>query len=369
MIKAFQFRLYPDEAQRVSLAGILSEACRLYNAALQERWEAYKRERKSISYYDQTKQLTEIRAANDIGIANSTCARDALRRVDRAFKAFFRRVKRGEKPGYPRYRSARRYDSATFSNGFKVTDKLYVQGVGEIKIKLHRPLIGEIKTLTIKRDVNHWYATFVVEVQPVPLLPTGENAALDLGLTTFAKMHADGFEGASIENPRLFRLAEKKLRRLARRVARREKGSNRRRKAVQDLAKHHRKIRNQRKDFLHQHSHWLIKHFDAIAVEDLNVKGMSRGRLAKSVQDASWSAFINMLSYKAEYAGRTIVKVDPRDTTQRCLCGQRNYVTLADRRQICSTCGFVRDRDHDAAMDIYYLAFGARIVPSVANDA
>ncbi len=164
MRKTFKYRLYPSAAQQELLRGQLSEACRLYTAALQERRDAYKSHRKSLNYYDQANQLKEIRAAGDLRLANYHCCQDVLKRVDKAFQAFFRRVKTGDKAGYPRFKSHRRYDSSTFpshGDGNKLLEKhLCMQGVGDVKIKLHRPVNGKIKTVTVMREGNHWYACF-----------------------------------------------------------------------------------------------------------------------------------------------------------------------------------------------------------------
>lgn len=167
MRKTFKYRLYPTKAQAESLRVQLSEACRFYNAALQERIEAYATHRKSINYYDQAAQLTEIRAAGDLGLPNCHCAQEVLRRLDKAFKAFFERVKRKQKAGFPRFKSHRRYDSITFpshgdGNKLLPSGHLFVQGVGNIKVKLHRLVHGKIKTVSVKRQCEHWYVCFSV---------------------------------------------------------------------------------------------------------------------------------------------------------------------------------------------------------------
>ena len=240
VLKTFKYRLYPTRPQTEALMVQLSEACRLYNAALQERIEAYRTRHKSINYYDQAAQLTEIRKAGDLGLPNCHCAQDVLRRLEKAFKAFFQRIKRGQKPGFPRFKSSRRYDSITFpshgdGNKLLSSGHLFVQGVGNIKVKLHRPLHGKIKTVSVKRECEHWYVCFSVETSVQPLPETKAAVGIDLGLSSFATLSDD----AEIENPRLYRQAQKKLRRAQRRVARRKKGSKRRRKAVVLLRKIH----------------------------------------------------------------------------------------------------------------------------------
>jgi putative transposase len=361
---AYKYRLYPTKAQAEFLRGQLREACDLYNCALQERRGAWKLCRKSINYYDQANQLKAMRAEGLIGLANFSCCQDVLRRVDKTYQAFFARVKRGDKPGFPRFRSVRRYDSIAFpsyGDGCRLLDngKLRVQGAGHIKVKLHRPVEGVIKIVTVKRDVNHWYVCFSVErnVAPLPACAVG----IDVGLNTFAVLS----DGTEIDNPLHLKSGAVHLRRCQRRLARRKRGSNRRRKARVLVAKANRKIRNQRSSFHHDVSRWIVDRFGVIAVEDLNVKGLSRGMLARSVSDAGWNAFFQKLSYKAESAGRVLVNVDPRGTSQTCLCGAAVLKILADRWHDCAVCGLSAGRDHVSAQVILQRAAGTR--PSGAN--
>jgi putative transposase len=349
----FKYRLYPTQAQAQFLDGELREACSLYNAAKQERDDAWKTCRKSINYYDQANQLKAMRADGCLTLANFSCCQDVLRRVDKTYKAFYARVKRGDKPGFPRFRPARRYDSITFpsyGDGCRVLDngKLRVQGGGHIKVKLHRPIEGKVKTVTIKREAGHWFACFSVERDAAPLLVTERTIGIDVGLNSFAVLS----DGTEIANPRHYRNAEARLRRCQRKVARRKKGGKRRRKAVQLLQRAHIHVRNQRRDFHHKLSRQLVNGYGLIAVEDLNVKGLASGMLAKSVHDAGWSMFVAMLSYKAECAGRVLVRVDPRGTSQTCICGAGVPKTLADRWHDCPACGLSASRDHVSAQVI-----------------
>jgi len=360
MRKTFQYRLYPNRAQTEALTVQLSEACRLYNAALQERIEAYATHRKSINYYDQAAQLTEIRKAGDLDLPNCHCAQDVLRRLDKAFQAFFQRIKRGQKPGFPRFKSRRRYDSITFpshGDGTKLlpSGHLFVQGVGNIKAKLHRPLHGKIKTVTVRRQNEHWYVCFSVEASAHTLPESTEMVGIDLNLENFATLEEGNLEEKRIENPRFYQQAQKKLRRAQRRVARRKKRSNRRRKAVILLRKIHQHIFNQRLDHQHKWARMLVNQYGFIAVEDLNVKGLAGGMLSKQVHDASWASFIAKLAYKAEEAGRQLVKVDPRGTSQRCPCGAKVPMKLSDREHVCTACGLITTRDHASASEILRL--------------
>src|SRR5712691_9127541 len=246
MRKTYKYRLYPTAAQTAALEGQLGEACRLYNAALQERRDAYQRGGLSLNYYDQANQLKDIRTAGHLGLANFSAAQDVLRRVDRTFKAFFRRVKTGLKAGYPCFKSRRRFDSYTFpsyGDGCRLTGaRLYLQGVGHLKVKLHRPVNGDIKTVTVKREAGQWYVCFSVAYS-AQALPERETAVgLDMGVLSFATLS----DGTTIGNPRCYQKAQARLRRAQRRMARRKRGSHNRRKAVLLLQKAHAHVRNQR---------------------------------------------------------------------------------------------------------------------------
>ena len=363
---SFKYRIYPTAPQIAFLNGELKDAASLYNAALEERIGAWKICRKSINYYDQANQLKAMRADGCLTLANFSCCQDVLRRVDKTFKAFFARVKRGDKAGFPRYRSFRRYDSITFpsyGDGCRLLDtgKLRVQGAGHIKVNLHRPLEGTVKTVTVKREAGRWFACFSVERGAKPLPVSLEQVGIDVGLTTFAVMS----NGAEIENPRHYRNAEARLRRCQRKVARRKKGGNRRRKAVRLLQRANIQVRNQRADFQHKEARKIVNRFGVIAVEDLNVKGLAAGMLAKSVHDARWSMFLNFISYKAADAGRDFRPVDARGTSQTCLCGARVAKGLEDRWHACPACGLSAGRDHVSAQVILQRAVGNR--PSGAN--
>lgn len=361
IIKTFKYRIYPNREQAERLNHALSICCELYNAAIQERRDAWKLEHKSVSYFDQTLQLTKIKDVRpDVTDVNGNALENVLKRVDLAFKAFFRRVRARQSPGFPRFRSFRRYDSVTFRQIGNVLNenRLRLPKIGNVRIKLHRPLVGDIKTLTIKRDAGRWFAMFAVECPPEPLAFNPNMIGIDVGLTHFATLS----DGTAINNPRWFRAAQAKLRRTQRRVARRTKGSHRRRKAVLLLQRVHIAIRNQRADFHHKLSRKLVNENGLIAVEDLNVKGLAGGMLAKSVNDAGWSSFFQKLAYKAESAGRVLVKVNPSGTSQTCTCGATVRKTLADRWHLCLACGLSAQRDHVSAQVIL-----AKVLPSGVN--
>ena len=372
MRKTFKYRVYPTRKQVEALGGQLTQACRLYNAALQERRDAWRMARKSLNYYDQANQLKEIRAAGNLALANYSACQDVLRRVDKAFKAFFARLKQGARPGYPRFKPQSRFDSYTFPSygdgcKLKPDGKLYIQVVGGLRVKLHRPISGQIKTVTLKQEAGRWYACFSVEVTaPEPLPATGQVVGIDMGLESFAVLS----DGTVIENPRHYRETQARLRRSQRKVARRKKGSHRRHKAVHELQRVHAHVRNQRSDFHHKVSRNLVNSHDLIAVEDLNIKGLAGGMLAKSVNDAGWGSFLAKLSYKAAEAGRVLVKVNPNGTSQRCPCGTAVPKSLGQRWHQCLACGLSVSRDHASSLEILRLGLSLQaLTPTVVGVA
>lgn len=369
MRKTFRYRLYPTKTQAEALTQQLREACTMYNAALQERRDAWKLAGRSITYYDQANQLKEIRAEGLTGLANFSCCQDVLRRLDKSFKAFFRRIKSGETPGYPRFKPHQRFDSITFpsyGDGVRLLDsgKLRVQGVGCVKVKLHRPCEGQIKTVSVKREAGKWYACFSVEVAAVPLASSASAVGIDVGLESFAVLS----DGTVIANPRHYKRAQARLRCAQRKVARRKKGGMGRKKAVRELQVAHAHVRNQRLDFHHKLAHDLVKRHGLIAIEALNVKGLAGSMLAKSIHDAGWSGFFSKLAYKAESAGRLLVLVDPRGTSQRCSrCGGEVRKELRDRWHACGACGLSVSRDLNSAREIIRL--GLSLVGATWGDS
>ena len=361
MRKSYKFRVYPNRQQTEALTEQLRSACNLYNQSLEERINAWKNEKKSINYYDQANNLKKLRTDGLITVANFSCCQDVLRRLNKTFSAFFSRIKKGQKPGFPRFKPNQRYNTLTFpsyGDGCKLVDKfVYIQVVKKIKVKLHRPVEGKIKTVSIKREAGRWFVIFSVECEPVPLQASTEAVGIDVGLTAFATLD----DGTEIKNPRFYKEAQSKLRVAQRRLARRtNKKSNRRRKAVQLLQRQNAHVQNQRSDFHHKVSRSIVNRYGLIAIEDLNIKGMSSGMLAKSVHDVGWGSFFNMLAYKAESAGREFVKVDPRGTSQTCLCGAKVPKKLWNRWHSCPACGLERARDHVSAQLILRLGLNLR---------
>ena len=349
--KTFKYRLYPNREQRDRLVATLDVCRELYNAALQERIESYKTTGKGTTFNTQSKQLPEIKDVRpDVGTVFSQVLQDVLHRLDKTYKSFFLRVKRGQKAGFPRFKGRNRYDSFTYpQNGFELCGKLQLSKIGNIKIKQHRPIVGEIKTLTLRREAGNWYACFSVEYTPTFLPRNGKAIGIDVGLESFATLS----DGRQIENPRFYQNAQKQLRRAQRKVARRaNKKSKRRRKAIVLLQKAHAYVTNQRKDFQHKLAYQLVQDFGLIVVEDLNVKGLAQAMLSKAVHDVGWTSFINMLEYKAENAGRQVTKVDPRYSSQECpACHVVKKKSLGERVHRCE-CGLTLHRDHAAAFVI-----------------
>lgn len=363
MIRTCKYRIYPTKQQAETLSAHVAICCELYNAGLQERREAWTRERKSISWFDQNRQLAEIKKLRqDVAEVDSRALEETLKRLHLAFRAFFSRVQQKRSAGYPRFRSVIHYNSLTFRQvGNALSGKrLRLPKIGKVRINLHHAINETIKTITVKREADRWFAMFNVEREAKVLPFSSSMVGIDVGLNSLATLS----DGTTIHNPRWFRSVQARLRRLERRAARRKKGSNRKRKAYLLLARFHNHIRDQRRDFHHKESRKIVNENGLIAVEDLDITGLASGMLAGSVRDAGWSQFLFYLAYKAEEAGRVFVKVDPRGTSQTCLCGASVPKTLAQREHVCKECGLVGDRDHISAQLIL-----ARSAPSGVNVA
>ena len=362
-MKAFKFKIKSPSKSIVQKFEHHLDLCReLYNAALQERRDAWKLNRISISYHDQQNQLPEIKETRtDLKEVYSQVLQDALKRLDKTFKAFFGRVKRKDKAGFPRFKGANRYDSFTFpqaTGGFRLDgNSLYLSKIGRVKIRLSQAMIGKVKTLTIKREVSGWFAIFTVETENEILPKTGKQIGIDAGIESFMTLS----DGTQIENFKYFESSQKALRVAQRRVSRRKKGSRQRRKAVVLLRKIHEKIKNQRNDFAHKISTNLVKDFDLIAIENLNILGMSKGILAKQIHDAAWNGFFQKLKYKAENAGKSVVEVNPNGTSQTCICGETVKKDLSVRVHHCLSCGYKNHRDIVSAKLILKLGLGRNL--------
>jgi putative transposase len=373
MNRNFKYRLYPNRTQGLALQHILDGHCQLYNAALEERREAYRKCRVSLNYYDQANQLKDLRIQDsDVAALNYSSCQQTLRKLDKAFQAFFRRIKAGETPGYPRFKSRRRYTTVEYrwDDGVRLKgNRLYVQNVGNLKVKWHReiPEQGTIQCAYFKRDGNAWYVIFALELPDViPAPHPGLAVGIDVGLNSLVALS----DGQTMDNPRWYRSTEAKLAHAQRIISRRKKFSGRWHKAVRNVATLHRKVANQRLDLHHKLSRQLTDTYSLIALEDLNILGLSRSRLAKSVHDAGWGQLVNFLTYKAENAGSQVVLVDPRLTSQVCSqCGCVVPKDLSVRVHCCPECGVSLDRDVNAARNILNRALlkTARTEPTVTS--
>lgn len=350
----YKYRLYPNKEQEQRLQSTLNTCRLLYNSALEERREAYRLQGVSLNYNHQQNELpdcrVEIPELNDV---YSQVLQDVLRRLDRAFANFFRRVKNSNgKAGFPRFKGRDRYDSFTYpQSGFGfTTTRLHLAKVGNVKIKLHRTLKGNIKTLSIKREVDKWYACFSVEQDRATLKPIETVTGIDVGLSSFVVLS----NGTQIDNPKWLRNSERSLAKRQRALSRKVKGSYHRRKQRVLVAKAHNHIKNQRKDFQHKLSRQLVDKYDLIVYEDLNIRGMVRNHhLSKSISDAGWAQFIGFVSYKAEEAGGIAIAVNPSGTSISCSqCGFPVPKSLAQRVHRCPNCGLEIDRDWNAARNI-----------------
>lgn len=362
MRKAFKYRLYPSEKQAEKFSETLRLCRHLYNAALQERKEAWEKNHISISFKTQCLQLPAIKIdCPEYDGVYSQVSQDVLHRADKAFKAFFRRMREGEeKAGYPRFKSRDRYDSFIYPQlGFKLdVNRLHLSKIGSIKIKLHRPVEGYIKTLGIKREAGKWYAVFSSIVEPKPLPHSNKVVGIDMGLESFLVTSDEEF----VDNPRFLRAAEDKLTEAQRTMDRRKKGSKRRAKAKRAVSVCHARIRNTRKDFHHKIARNLVNTYGFIVLEDLNIKGMVRNHcLAKSISDAGWGQFISIVQAKAEEAGREVVLVNPRNTSQICSgCGAVVKKDLSVRWHYCPVCGLSLHRDVNSSCNTLALGLSVR---------
>jgi putative transposase len=360
MVLVYRYLLRPSRAQATKLVATLEMLRELYNASLQERRDAWVKQHQRVSAYGQMRQLVGVREdRTEFAAIHVHLLQDAITRVDRAFTAFFRRCKSGEKPGYPRFKGSGRYRTFTFKdaahrNGAALVSggqRVRLAGIGNVRLRLHRPIEGRIKqiSVTLAGD-GRWYVAFVCDQVPShPMEPTGKDIGVDLGITTFAALS----DGTLVENPHPLESARHQVRLAQRRVSRRKRGSSRRRKAVALLSRRHTHVEAARRDFHHKLAVNLCRRFDHIAIEELNMRGLAQGMLSKQVNDAGWGQFTTILRAKAECAGREVVAVDPRGTSQECsACGCEVRKTLSVRVHDCPHCGYVADRDVNAARNV-----------------
>ena len=356
VIKTFQYRLYPTNSQRKVMESTIETCRRFYNDCLAERKTAYEERKESIGKFAQLRKVKELKVISPYAKnIHSHVLQVTVADLDKVFQAFFRRVKVGETPGYPRFKSKDRFDSFGFKeygNGFKVDGRrLKLSGIGRVAIRWHRPLEGEVKTLRISRKAGKWYASFACEIEDKPALPaTGRAIGVDVGINSLIATS----NGELVENPNWYRDGQAKLRVLQRTVARRKNGGSNRRKAVQVLQVHHEYIANQRKDFLNKLANKLVVNNDLIAIEDLRIQNMVKNHtLSKSILDGGWSYFAQRLSDKAVEAGREVVRVNPAYTSKTCSCCETIFENFdLSVRWIDCYCGLSMNRDVNAAINI-----------------
>jgi putative transposase len=356
--KSFKFLLRPTKKQAKMLQQILDECRWLYNQLLEQRILAFDELEMSLTKYQQMMFLPELKVQRpSLDSVHSQVLQDVVTRLDRSFLGFFRRLKAGEKPGFPRFRGFHRYSSFCFpqSGFFLAGASVKLAKIGDIRIKQHREIEGIIKTCTLTRDTNeNWYVCFSCEVEPEPIPENNKAVGIDVGLERFATLST----GDCIENPRFFKEEQKSLARAQKRASKREKGTVEYRKQKKIVAKIHQRIRNKRSDFCHKHSRAIVNEYQYICVEDLDIKNMVQDTyLAKSIMDASWNQFYRFLSYKAEEAGRKLGLVNPAYTSQTCSrCRHREKKSLSEREHTCRQCGYSVHRDLNSAE--YILALG-----------
>ncbi len=379
MRRSYKFLIRPTSKQVDALTAALNDHRNLYNAALEERREAWRRSKVGIRYGTQSSQLKDIRRDDPGGQGRWSFASQqaTLRRLDKAFQAFFRRVKAGKKAGYPRFKGAGwfdtvewpkdrdgcRWDSTPDSGQIRV----YLQAVGHVRVHAHRKVEGVVKTISVKRDGRRWFVVLSCDKVPAgPLTETGSAVGIDMGVAAFLTTS----DGAQIQNPRHGRASAGRLAAAQRDLARHKRRSKRRGKTVARVAAIHAKVRRQRLDHAHKTALWLVRHHDLIAHEDLRITNMTRSAsgtpeepgtnvaqksgLNRSILDAGWGVFLNVLRAKAESAGRVIVAVNPANTSRTCPdcghCSAGNRVTQADF--VCLACGYAGHADVVGALNV-----------------
>ena len=366
MIRTYKYRLYPSHKQGEALDFLLWQGRNLYNAALEQRINVYRETGKGISYPGQWTHFRDLRNASPdtLGKLNATSVQQMLRRLDKSFGAFFRRMKTGEKPGFPRFKGRHHFHSLEYhyGDGCKLREGaertlFYVQNVGELKVKYHRPLPdgAQVKHVVLKRSLGKWYVCLFLEMVSLERLPFERpEVGIDMGLSSLLAFS----DGEALDNPRWLRGGLQRLRIAQRKLSRRTKGSHRRRKAVALVARQQDHIQNQRRDFWHKITRQLADTYSLIAIEDLTLKFMLKNpHLALSASDAGLGEFQQLLRYKVEETGGEVVAVNPRNTSQACSgCGVLVPKDLKVRLHSCPDCGLVLDRDVNAARNILALA-------------
>jgi len=362
MNRTFKYRIYANKSTSAKMEKWISFCRQLYNLALEQRIQAYKTHQKSISKFQQMREVTELRRAfSDYNEINSSVLCNVIKRLDRAYSSFFRRIKLKEKAGFPRFKNVNRYNSITFRDGWKLKGKyLNITKVGIFKIKLSRPILGDIQEVIIKKSNDKFYVSFCCKNVPQKILPkTNNEIAIDVGCESFLT----DSNNRKVINPRFFKQTQKKLTKLQQSFSRKKRFSNRRKKQKIIIAKKHQKIFNQRQDFHYKVANQLIKKYGVIYIEKLN-SWTSWRSLNRSMRDVAWFQFFDILRFKAEEAGRDVVEVPAKNTSKMCsACGEIVPKDLSCRIHSCS-CGLKIDRDYNAALNILKLGQSSQLVPS-----
>lgn len=369
MNRTYKYRLRPNQQQTDWLDSLFWQARTIYNAALEQRITIYQQTGKGINYPAQWAYFRDERNNNPdlFGMLNATSLQQMLRRLDKAFFAFFRRLKAGETPGFPRFKGRSRFKSIEYRYGdgckLRIKDngqvRFYLQHVGEVKVIYHRaiPEDAVIRHVVVKRTNERWYVFLMLDIPDLKpkTAPTGTAIGVDMGLVSLLATS----EGYLFDNPRWLRQSLAKLRVAQRKVSRRKKGSKRWHKAVRQVAHLYEKIANQRNDYWHKVTRELANNHSLIAIEDLKLHFMNRSKhLSLSSYDAGLGLFVQLLAYKVEETGCQIVAVNPAYTSQMCSeCCLIIEKNLSVRIHQCHNCGLVIDRDVNAARNILKIAF------------
>jgi putative transposase len=356
-IRIFKYRLYPSKSQEQNLFRVLDAGRGLYNMALAERKYGYQREGRNVTVAELEALAKQYRTTFPYARQmHSQTAQSVVKQVDEAYQAFFRRVKAGEKPGYPRFKGRNQFHSFEFkqfgkTGAFLDGKRLKLFGIGRVRVRWHRPIEGTIKTVRILHKAGRWYACFACEIpDPEPRQRTGAIVGIDLGITAMLTTS----EGEKEHNPAYYRRSQARLRRLQRKLSRAKRGSHNRKKVLMQVQRQQEHVANQRKDYLHKLTYKLIDTYDGIAIENLQVRNMVRNhRLSKSILDSGWGIFKGYLMYKAESAGREVALVNPAYTSSHCRnCGRTFPNFDLSVRWVECACGLSLDRDHHSALKI-----------------
>lgn len=357
----YKFRLHPTKSQEKILVSWL-ETCRfLYNYFLEERKKSWENNKKSLNYYNQATELPKLKKIHPkLKDVYSTVLQNVAVRIDLAFQAFFRRIKQGEKPGYPRFKGKNQYDSFTFPQfefgNYLDKDYIEISKIGKIYFKKHREIEGKIKTVIIKKNpTGKWFVSFITDFQKQnKVKKSNKNIGIDVGIESFATFS----DGKDIENPRFFESEQKELAKIQRKIENQKKeGKKIKWKDRKRRARVYERINNKRKEFAHKQSLKIINNYKTICIEDIKINKLIQKKwCSKQICDASWGMFFDILTHKAESAGREIVKVNPAYTSQTCnKCGTRTVHELKDRIFNCSSCKHSENRDLNAAKNILRL--------------